>query len=394
MSPRGRVAVPLGALALAALFAPLPVTAQSLLSAGGLGIPIEPLDARARAIGGVEVGLFGPAVRPTDPTAAVDLGLPSASLTMAGSWIDVRGDGGEPNAAGTRFPALGLSYPVRSWGTATLTYGSVLEQRWEVSHVQTLPIGETTARVTDRFQSDGGIAALRLGFARRMSSGLALGASVGTYTGDLTRSLRRSFDTGEAGLVIDDTEVGGFWQYSGLNATVGAMVDVGDVLRVGANVSFSGDLKADPSEDTAGAGARYALPPQLRVGASGVLSPGLVASAGVTYADWTDVGAALQDESGQAAVTVGGGLEWTRANLFGRRSPFQVGYRRSTLPFTFGGERAVENVFSGGVGLDFIQDQGMTLAGVALALERGSRDAGPFSETFNRVALTVRVAGF
>jgi hypothetical protein len=382
------------AAALAVLLAPGAAAAQSLLSAGGLGIPVDPLDARALALGGVSLGLFGSGVHPADPVAAADLLLPAVAVTMSNAWIDVSEAGVDSDAAGARFPALGLSYPVKRWGIATLTYGGVLDQRWQTTREHRLALGETTARVTDRFVSDGGIAALRLGFARRIAPSLALGGSIGTYTGELTRNLSRTFDSLDVGLDVSESRTTGLWNYSGLTGTVGATVDVAEVLRLSANVSWSGDVEAEPADGTSGSGAAFDFPMQIRLGGSGALTPGLMAAVGVTYADWTRAGEALRDASGQKALTVGGGLEWSRATLFGRRSPIRLGYRRSTLPFTLGTEEASDNAFSAGIGLDLVRSANDALAGVGFALERGGREAGSLSESYLRASFTLRVSGF
>jgi hypothetical protein len=370
-----------------------PVRAQSLLSAGGLGTPTDALDARSRGIGGVAVGLFGPGVRPTDPVAAADLTVPSSTLTAAGSWIRESGSDASSSSSGTRFPAIGVSYPMRRIGVATLSYGSGFDQRWRVESPRLLTLGSEVARVTDRFNSEGGLSVFRLGFARRVAPSLAVGGSVGAYTGHLTRSLTRTFDSVATGLEdVFSAQSGGHWTYSGYTATVGATVDVRSVLRVAGNVTWSGNVEARPSEDTQGQAGKFDFPTEIRLGASGVLSPGLVASAGLSVGDWTAAGRSLNEESGNRALTVGGGLEWTQVSMFGRRSPFQLGYRHSSLPFTFQGEDASESAFTGGIGLDFSRDE--TVAGTSLSLERGSRTAGPISERFYRLSLTVRVSGY
>jgi hypothetical protein len=380
--------------ALATLAIPGDVSSQSLLNASGLGVPIEPLDARSRALGGVGVGLPGPALIPTDPVAAAGLRVPSVTLTLANSWVDITQGELASDGQGARFPVLGVSYPEGSWGTATLSYGGVLDQRWQVNREHLLPLAGTNARVTDRFVSDGGISALRLGFARPMSPNLALGASVGLYTGDLTRNLTRSFDSIEAGVDVSASQIGGFWNYSGLTATVGAALVVAEVLRFSGNVTWSGDVEADPSDDTTGEGATFDFPVELRLGGSGVLTPGMTAVVGLTYADWSAAGEPLRDAFGEKVLSIGGGLEFTQASLAGRRMPLRFGYRRGTLPFTFDGEDADESIWSGGLGLDLIQTEEAILAGVGLSLERGSRSSGSLSETFLRAALTLRVSGF
>jgi hypothetical protein len=376
------------------MLAPAGASAQSLLSAGGLGIPVDPLDARARAIGGVAVGLPGGQLLPTDPVAAADLTVPSVTITLANAWVDVDQAGVAGTASGARFPALGVAYPVKTWGTATLTYGSVLDQRWQSNREQRLVLSDGSARVTDRFTSDGGIAALRLGFAARIAPSLAVGGSIGRYTGDLTRNLTRTWDSVDVSLDVAPTQTGGFWNYSGVTATVGATVDVAQVFRAAANVTWSGDVEAEPSEDTSGSGATFDFPLELRIGASGALTPGLLASVGIVRADWSKAGESLRDSSGRSALTVGGGVEWTRASIAGRRSPIQLGYRRSTLPFTLGSDEAVETALTAGMGIDFVRSEAATLAGMGIALERGSRDAGSLTERFWRASLTLRVAGF
>lgn len=382
------------ALACALALAPAAAGGQSLLSAGGLGVPVDPLDARARALGGVPVGLFGAAVQPSDPAAAADLTIPAVTVTLANSWVDVSEGGQGSDASGARFPALGVAYPVKSWGMATLTYGGVLDQRWQVLRQHLLPLGDGSARVTDRFVSDGGIAAVRLGFARRIAPSLAVGASLGRYTGELTRNLTRTFDSVAVGSEVTESETGGFWNYSGVTGTVGATVDVAGAVRLAGNVSWSGEVEADPSDDTEGAGASFEFPMEIRLGASGALTPGLTASAGLTYADWTATGETLNEARGQEALSVGGGVEFTGATFVGRRSPIRLGYRRSTLPFTLGDAEATESAFTAGLGLDLVPRGNDTLAGFSIALERGSRDAGSLEETFTRVSFSLRVAGF
>ena len=45
---------------------PPSLAGQSLFGSQGLGMPVEPVDARARALGTLGVGLLGPSLSPTD----------------------------------------------------------------------------------------------------------------------------------------------------------------------------------------------------------------------------------------------------------------------------------------------------------------------------------------
>ena len=97
----------------------------------------------------------------------------------------------------------------------------------------------STAKVTDTFLSEGGLAALRLGFARRIDERLSVGASAGTYTGKLTRRVTREFDSLDVGGLLPELQLGGLWRYSGLTATVGAQFDVEQFLRLSGSVDLS-----------------------------------------------------------------------------------------------------------------------------------------------------------
>ena len=51
-------------------------------------MPMEPLDARARALGTLGVGLLGPSLTPTDLASAARIYLPSAQVTLQPQWVD------------------------------------------------------------------------------------------------------------------------------------------------------------------------------------------------------------------------------------------------------------------------------------------------------------------
>ena len=374
---------------------PAGASAQSLLSAAGLGVPVESLDARARALGGLGLGVFGPSLLPSDPAAPADLRLPSVAFTLGGSWVDVdEGNGTLSDASGTRFPFLAASYPARSLGVLTVSYGSVLDQRWRTRVEHLVPLEETSARVTDTFFSDGGVAALRLGFASRIAPSLALGGAVGMYTGETTRRGSRSFDSVDVVVAIPDFQTEGTWRYSGFNATVGAIVDVAEVLRVAASLDWPGSLEAEPASSEVTESRSYHLPVTLRVGASGVLAPGLVVTVGASQADWSGTADDTGEATGRTARTFGGGLEFTRASLSGRDTPLRLGWRRSDLPFSLLGEEPSETVLAGGLGLNLVQVEDLPRARLDFSLERGRREAGSLSESFWRASMGLQVSGF
>lgn len=385
------------AMALAAVAAPSAGSGQSLLSGYGFGAPLDALDARALALGGIGMGLTGTELAPHDPAAAADLGIPAIVFTTQTSWNDVQEGGQTSDFTSTRFPSLGIMYPLSRIGTVSLSFSGVMDQTWNVSQERLLTLegSGTQARVTDLFESEGGISALRLGLARRLSPQLAVGANVGTYMGTVTRRFTRSFDSLEVETSVPDYQIGGFWEYSGFIASLGATLDLGGVARVSGSYALGGDLQADPSDDTEGGPLTVNMPSEFRVGASALLSEELNLSAGVVYADWSDAGAGMAQVEGTSVLRLGGGVEWTGASLLGKPSSVRLGYRRGDLPFRRAGDPEVsESVFSGGVGMNLLQSGEVLLARADFAVERGKRDAGVFTEDFWRFGVTLRVSGF
>lgn len=372
-----------------------PLEAQSILSAGGLGLPMTPIDARGRALGGVSVGLSGPSLSPTDPAAAADLRVPAVTLSLQSTWLDVGAGSDASDGQGTRFPLIGVAYPVSDLGMATLSFGGFLDQRWDVQLERLVDLGGEQARVTDTFVSDGGVSALRLGFARRISPSLAVGVSAGRYLGDLSRVFTRSFDSLAVEENVPPFQTGGRWSFSGTTVTGGAQVDLGNVVRVGGSLTWSGTLEAEPDEQTAGAADSFEIPLEYRLGATGVLAPGLTLVAGLTWADWSDAAEGeLTGGDATSMLGLGVGLEFSEARILGRVMPLRVGYHRADLPFRFAAEDATESAFTAGLGLNMVQSGDIPLARVDLAVERGERDAGAVAESFWRASLTLRVAGF
>jgi hypothetical protein len=387
----------LGGVVAALLFLPGGVAAQSVLSAYGFGTPLEPLNARALALGGIGMGLQGTVLAPHDPSASADLVLPAVVFTSQTTWHDTQEGDQLSSHTSTRFPAIGVMYPLEQIGTISLSFSGVLDQNWSVSQerVLTLEGSGTEARVTDLFDSEGGVSTLRLGVARRIAPSLAVGASVGTYIGNVTRRFARSFDSLEVETSVPAFQTGGVWDYSGFVASVGSTVDLSSVGRVSASISLGGDLKASPTSDSDGSGVTIGMPTEFRVGGSALLSEQFSLTAGVSYADYAGAGEALDEVEGEAVLRVGGGLEWSGASLLGKPSAIRLGYRSGDLPFHRTGDPGVsESAFVGGLGMNLLESESDVLARADLAIERGSRDAGLFTEDFWRLSVSLRVSGF
>jgi hypothetical protein len=383
------------ALIILALF-PQGLLGQSFLGTQGLGLPLEPLNARARALGSVGVGLMGASLMPTDPAAAAGLLIPTVNISLQPYWGSGSVGSESLEAQGTRFPMIGIAYPVSPLrGMITLTFGGLMDQRWEIQREETTDLGGVATPTTDFFKSEGGVSSLRLGWAQNIRDRFSLALAVGSHMGSVTRTFNRSFDPEVVATEVVDFTDGGKWTFSGLTTTLGVGANLGRLLHLGGSLIFSSELKAKPSPGTKGGTAAYDLPMELRFGATGVLTPRLSVHVGAAYADWQPSDNGLQASTVVGPVwSFGGGVEWVGPGLGSGSIPVRLGYRKVELPFRFRDEDPVEKVFSGGIGLNITQVEQLVLAGVDLAVERGSRDAGTLSESFWRATLTFRVAGW
>lgn len=383
------------AAAFALLAAPVALEAQSIFNSAGLGRPVDAVDGRARALGSFGIGLQGGYISPADPAAAGRLALASAVMVTQPSWVEASLDGGGAgDFRGTRFPLMAIAYPGFG-GIATVQLGSYLDQRFSGQRTVSVDIDGQPYDVEDVFTQEGGVASASLGFSRMVSSNVSVGLNVARYTGSVVRELTRDFGS----LDFEGTQsftTNGRWSYSGTSVTGGAAADLGTVGRIAGSVRWSSGLDADASGVTLGSDRSFDLPLEVRVGASAVLAPGLILTASAVHADWADVeddlmvATAVGDTNGY-----GVGVELARVQLLGRTAPLRFGYRSNGLPFALGeGETGSERAFSGGLGFAFNETNGVLLAGVDLAVERGERSAGALSETFWRLTAALRVAGF
>ena len=388
---RMRVFVLTAALSLSAA----PLYAQSLYNAAGLGLPGQPIDGRGRALGNLGIGLWGHSILPGDPGAAGLLVIPSAVLVAQPSWVEYqRGADESGSFQGNRFPLLGIGYPLFS-GMFTASFGSFLDQRFDGQRDVTVELIDGPTDATDFFEQDGAISHVNFGYSRRLNERLGVGVTVGRYAGSVSRRLIRDFSVATATENLDVYEVGGRWSYSGSSVTAGFAADVGTVARVAGSATWSGSLNATASEGTEGSDRAFDLPFQYRLGTSVLLAPGLLVTASVIRADWADVADDLMTPTTVGSTNgFGVGLELSRARLLGLTAPLRFGYRKSSLPFSFGSSGATETAFAGGFGFILNETNGITLAGADFALERGERSDSSLTERFWRATLSLRVSGY
>lgn len=387
MSPRritGGAAAPALALALALALPAAPAAAQSLLAARGLGYLLESTDARARALGGVTTGLPEPRFSLVNPADLAGLPVAGLTLTLHADRVTP-----EPGVAGhfeaTRFPAVQVAFPIGERLVGSLGYASVLDQNWAATRFDSLDLAGQRRLVTDRFESEGGVARLRGGVAYRIGNRLDVGAAAEVYTGALRDSTVRQIE-GLAG-----TGTGAEYRWSGTGLAAGGRWR-GDALTLSGAVSGGGRLRAVP-RDSARAGGSYALPLRVDGGATARIAQTALLSVSGRWMGWSAAEGDLAPGSGAVRDVLQGtaGVELEGLRLLGRPLPVRLGGRLTQLPFAWDGSDAFsdERALTGGFGIRF--------AGGAAQLdvsgERGTRGPASLGESFWRGALSLSLVG-
>lgn len=385
-----RLAAPVLALAAVATL-PLSGSAQSLISASGLGVPTEAPDGRSRMLGSVGVGLSGSALLPNDPASAGWSLLPGIAVSgQAGG--ETFQDGG--TAYQSRFPFLGIVYPHGNQ-VFSLSLSGAFSQEWDVEVDRILDFAGEEVRAVDRFEGRGGISVARFGVARRFAEDrVAVGANIGSHLGTMERRFSRELNADDVGPEVEPFELDGTWRSGGLTAAAGAHWDVTPLIRLGGSVTWSEDLRLDPTGTTEGTEQRVPIPLELRGGIFATLTPGLGLAASMYRADWSETADVLGDAEAPGVVWHwGAGLEWSGSTLLGRQFPVAVGYRSRDLPFSFLGSAATESALTGGFGIHLAESEGTPLARLHVGYERGTRTAGAVEEDFWRTTFTLRLSG-
>lgn len=388
------VGIALVALALG-VASPCATAAQSLFASRGLGLINEPLDARARGIGGVQLGLPGAELSQTNPAAAAGILAPTLEASFQFDDFSAELGGREFNGSTARLPAIHAAFPVGERWVLSAAYGGVLDQNWAVQAVDTLLFREDTVITADELSSRGGVAALQLGGAYAVTSQIAVGLAANLYTGSVRRSVTREFGAPCIVRGGPGRQPGCFaaeWVYQGLGATAGVRWEPSEALSVSVAGSVGGTLQAE-SQDSLGTDRSYNLPASLSAGASGRVAQHLLLALNGGWSGWssvTELGDGTRD-----TFYAGGGLEWDGAAIGSRELPLRLGARYAQLPFSngpFGGDLgdAAERALTGGFGI--------RLAGGAatldVAVERGWRDGGAgLSEKYWRSVVSLRVLG-
>ena len=374
-----------GATLLALLVAPGALDAQSLFGSRGLGVVVTPADGRTAALGGLGIALPGPSAALLNPADAAEVTRRGVIVAIQPSATEVEASGGSDEVSATRFPLVQLLLPFGRRTVLTAGYGSYLDQNWGVVSRSTEILGSDTVIAVDRITSRGGIAQGRAGLAYDITESFTVGATIGFLTGSSRREARREFEDDDIGLSPFGSEVR--TSYSAPLATLGVRLRAGEMVRVGAALTWTGDLGVDDGETE----SEVNMPLQAVGGASAQLLDDLLVAASARWTGWSATDD-LEDVTAEDVIDFGGGIEWSGLRTARRVFPVRLGGRWGPQPFSFGAEAPGERAITFGFGARLAGTDESPMALVDLGFERGSRgdfEENGLAETFWRATVSI-----
>jgi hypothetical protein len=386
MKPISFVRVAAGAALLT--LAAAPAAAQSVFASRGLGYPLEALDARSRALGGVTTGLAEPTPSLVNPASVAGLQAYAFVVALQPDRFDATIGPLETKGSTVRFPLLTAALPVTSRLTLQVGYGAYLDQHWQVVQNDSIDLSTGRVGVEDRFASAGGVARFQGGAGYMLSDRLAIGASVDVFTGAAHDTAVRTI----TGFLPATSEV--TYTYSGLGGGLGVRFQPTDRTSLSAAVHGGGRIRAE--SDSAGAETKeYTNPLSVDAGASARLGSAMTVVASGRWAGWSAVDEELAAESGGARDAMGAsaGVEYVGLSFFRKPLPVRLGARYAQLPFRWQGaaEFPNERAVTGGLGLSFSGGAALIDASAERGW-RGGASAG-VDEPYWRFSFSLRILG-
>ena len=378
--------------ALAPATASSSAAAQSFLGFRALGVPIEAAGARALALGNLGIGLPDIAVSPTDPAASARLLLPTVTVSMQPSWGDYNLGDQTGTTNTTRFPLIAIGYPATDSGVVTLSLAGHMEQRWVGERNQVVELGGVDVPIDDHFETDGGTAVARLGWAQPVSRWLTAGASVGIYVGRLNQLFDRRLDSLVVGPEVRTYRESYQWGYSGYTFQAGFGLDPHPLVHLGGAIEWSSDLAETPDENTAGRVHHYDSPLRLSLGATAGLTQRLLFNSSVVYQDWSGAQGFADGVVSDRKVGWGAGIEWRVVQQEFRSVPIRAGYRSGAPPFRFASQDPIESAWSVGVSFNLVELESTPLGWIDLGIERATRTSLPLDESFWRGTISLGIS--
>ena len=365
-------------------------TAQTPVSALGLGVPVPSIDARAAALGGTGIGFATGSVSARNPADIALYGQPVLGVTYAPEGVTVKGNEGEANTGRSRVSVLRGAIPFGEWA-AGVAFAAELDQDWQTSFSDTLFIDAGTFPFAEQRTQDGGLSSVNLTLGRRLGA-VSVGAEYAIMTGRLQQTYRRDFepDIDDPSRTLTPSAALIDWEYAGRRFKVGAAAELADGIHVGADLSLQGALTAE--RDSIGGQTRtrkYDMPAAFEFGASARLTARLTVAGAGGWTGWSGAEGPSDEFVASNVTWAGIGAELADTRVLGLSVPLRVGVRRTDLPYhPRGREQLSETALTMGFGVRVADEQARIDVGFELG-SRGDLDGSGVEESFQRLSLTL-----
>lgn len=368
-APAARRRAPLAVLAAAlAAAAPAALGAQGTLSVQGFGYPTGGLSTRALGTGGA-LAEFDP-VSPVNPSSLLEFGRTFAAFQYDPEFRRLTAGSASQRNTIARFPVVTAGGPfARRRGMFALSASTFLDRTFSTEFATTTQFPTETVPATERVESSGSIADVRLGVGYQVSRALRVGVSGHLLTGENRLVSGRVFqDTVGFQNRNDSTTV----DYTGTAVTLGAELTPVRGVRLAASYRKGGSMKTDQGDSTL---TRANTPDRAGIALRVDRVPGASIAVSYAHTTWTRMrGLGTSALEVNDADDISAGVEAVGPRLGDTPLLLRLGARHRGLPFGVGGAKIRETSFGGGAGLPL--GGGRALADVAIQRALRSPDGG------------------
>lgn len=372
-------------LAAHAALAPAQAAGQvKMLGTVGLGRPVRPLDARARALGGAAVVLHGGNLSALNPASLARVGSSGIWLSYQPESRTLKGDQVNGDTETASFPLFRIAIPMSRRWVAGAAFASLLDRNWGVQFTDTLSLTTGDTAYVETRRSEGGVNQFRLegGYAIRRE--WTVGAAFQYFFGESRVKISRVFTDGIQPFV-SSTVI----RTSGWGLTLGTEYQPAEDLILGLVATWGSDLTV--RDDSTGAEIKVGMPLGLDVGASWRLTREVLFAVAGGWKNWSSARAALPDTGVEDAWRIGGGFEVEfLSSGESWATLLRLGGSYEKFPFKLEGGAPWERSLAVGLGTTFIRGLGRFDAAVEFG-RRGNQEVNAVQESFTRYTFSVAV---
>ncbi len=360
---RGGARAALATLAAAAVAAvPRAARAQGTLSVQGFGYPTGQLSTRALGTGGA-LAEFDP-VSTLNPAALLEFGRTFAAFQYDPEIRQLTAAQASQRNTVARFPIVSAGAPfARRRAMFALSASTLLDRTFTTEFESPSPFPDRAAPITERVESSGSIADVRLGLAYAVSRVLRVGVSGHLVTGENRLVSGREFNDSTR---FEDRSDSSTVDYIGSMVTVGAELTPVRGVRLAGSYRRGGSLRTDNGDSTL---TRGNAPDRAGIALRVDRVPGAAIAVSYARTSWTRMrglgGSTLEVND---ASELAAGVEAAGPRIGETPVLLRLGARRRGLPFGVGGATIRETSFGGGAGVPLGGGRALADVGVQRAL--------------------------